>query len=379
MSRKKLLLVTTVPDTFSAILSGQPRFLGQFFDLVVVSSDACRLNDFALGEGVDSLCVPMVRGINPLADIVSIFKMIRVIMQTKPDVIHSYTPKAGLVAMLSAWLCRVPARVHTFTGLIFPTQKGFKKRLLIWVDRLICMCATKVVPEGAGVLADLKRYRITDKPLGVIGFGNIAGVDTQYFSRDSEDILLKAQALRLQVGQPRFVYCFVGRLNRDKGVRELVQAFLSLHGDVALLLIGGDDLEAPIDDDTRQLIESAANVHALGFLSDIRPALAVSDVLVLPSYREGFPNVVLQAGAMELPVIASDISGCNEAVTPGYNGWLVPAKDDVALADAMLQALDRSSSELKTMGHNARQRVLERFERAQHWARMKSFYEELPC
>lgn len=379
MSRKKLLLVTTVPDTFSTILRGQPRFLGQFFDLVVVSSDGYRLNDFALSEGVDSLSVPMVRGINPFADIVSIFKMIRVIAQIKPDVIHSYTPKAGLVAMVSAWLCRVPARVHTFTGLIFPTQTGFKKRLLIWVDRLICACATKIVPEGAGVLADLKSYRITDKPLSVIGFGNIAGVDTRYFARDAEGVLLKAQELRTQIGRPGFIYCFVGRLNRDKGVRELVQAFSSLHGDVALLLVGGDDPEAPIDMDTRLLIESASNIHALGFMSDIRPALAASDVLVLPSYREGFPNVVLQAGAMELPVIASNISGCNEAVTPGYNGWLVPAKDVGSLADAMTQALEGSANELKIMGNNARQRVLERFERAEHWARMKSFYEGLPC
>lgn len=379
MSRRKLLLVTTVPETFSGILRSQPRFLSQFFDLTVVSSDGNRLSEFAHSEGVDSMIVPMVRGINPLADIISIFKMIRVIRQAKPDIVHSYTPKAGLVAMVSARLCRVPARVHTFTGLIFPTQRGFKKHLLIWVDRLICVCATKVVPEGAGVLADLQSYRITDKLLSVIGFGNIAGVDTRYFTRDAEGVLLKAQELRTQIGRPGFIYCFVGRLNRDKGVRELVQAFSSLHGDVALLLVGGDDPEAPIDMDTRLLIESASNIHALGFMSDIRPALAASDILVLPSYREGFPNVVLQAGAMELPVIASNISGCNEAVTPGYNGWLVPAKDVGSLADAMTQALDGSANELKIMGNNARHRVLERFERAEHWARMKSFYEGLPC
>lgn len=377
MEKQKLLLVTTVPDTFISILNGQPGYLREFFDVILASSDDGRLVEFARLEGVQTHHVPMVRGINPFVDLCSIFGMVSLLLKIKPDVVHSYTPKAGLVSMLSAWICRVPVRVHTFTGLIFPTQTGLKQRLLIWIDRLICSCATRVVPEGQGVRANLRLYRITDKPLNVIGHGNIAGVDTDYFRPDREDVQEAAKVLRDRMSGSRFAFCFVGRLNRDKGIRELVQAFSRLPKDVSLLLVGGDDPVASIDDETRKLIRASANIHSLGFLRDIRPALAASDVLVLASYREGFPNAVLQAGAMWLPVIATDISGSNEAITAGLNGWLVPPADIDALYVAMDSALALPKESLLAMGQRARQRIAERFERTEHWKRMQRFYQEL--
>jgi glycosyltransferase involved in cell wall biosynthesis len=377
MGKTKLMLVTTVPDTFISILNGQPGYLRGFFDVTLVSTDDGRLVEFGRLEGVKTYHIPMVRGINPFADLHSVFRMVGLLCRSKPDVVHSYTPKAGLVSMLSGWICRVPIRVHTFTGLIFPTQTGFKQRLLIWIDRLICYCATRVVPEGQGVLTDLCQYRITNKPLNVIGHGNIAGVDTGYFRPDHDDVLKAAKVLRDRLDGSRFVFCFVGRLNRDKGIRELVQAFSRLPKDVSLLLVGGDDPVASIDDETRKLIRSSVNIHSLGFMGDIRPALAASDLLVLASYREGFPNAVLQAGAMRLPVIATDIGGCNEVITPGLNGWLVQPADADALYAAMNTALALPKEALLVMGQSARQRIAERFERTEHWERMRRFYQEL--
>jgi glycosyltransferase involved in cell wall biosynthesis len=321
----------------------------------------------------------MTRGINVFKDIVSIIEMIGLLKKIRPNLIHSYTPKAGLVAMFSAWFCRIPVRIHTFTGLIFPSTRGLKKKTLIWVDRLICACATHIIPEGLGVRKDLENFRITRKPLLVIGYGNIAGVDTAYFSPMASGVLESATELRrkLAIEPEDFLFCFVGRLNKDKGLAELMCAFRELPSIANLVLVGGVDPTAPVDAATLAAIKSHPRVHQLGFLKDIRPALRAADVLVLPSYREGFPNAVLQAGAMELPVIATDINGCNEVIEPGYNGWLVPPRDAQTLSDAMRQAMQTSVHVRREMGQQARIRVEQRFERQQHWERMVAFYQEV--
>jgi glycosyltransferase involved in cell wall biosynthesis len=370
-----LLLVSNIPWIFSTTLIGQPGYLRQFYDVSVASSNDGTLLEYGSYENIETHDVPMIRGINPFADLRSIFHMVKLIRRLRPEIVHSYTPKAGLVSMLSAWMCRVPVRIHTFTGLIFPTQTGFKQQLLIWIDRLICACATMVVPEGLGVRNDLRRYKITGKPLNVIGYGNIAGVDTSVFSPGIPSVQVDSEELCSR-SDGGFVFCFVGRINRDKGIRELVQAFARLPKKACLLLVGWEDPEAPVDDDTKEIIRRSENIISLGFMRDIRPALAASDVLVLPSYREGFPNVVLQAGAMCLPVIASDISGCNEVIEPGMNGWLVPPKDSDALYSAMQCAMDLQREAISEMGKRARMRIVERFERNEHWERMRRFYNE---
>lgn len=378
-SRPHLTLVTTVPDTMAVILGGQPRYLSQPFNLSLVTSPGDLLPRIEAQEGLSVTTVPMVRGINLLKDLVSVCLMVRTLLRQRPNLVHSYTPKAGLVTMLAAWLCRVPVRVHTFTGLIFPTARGLKRQVLIWVDRLICACATHVVPEGEGVKRDLQRYRITSKPLQVIGHGNIAGVDTSHFSPDVSDVRTAAAALkeRLALAPSSMIFCFVGRLNQDKGITELYQAFAALPAQAHLLLVGGLDNSAPIPLSLQTALEGHPRVHGLGFMDDIRPALSLANVLVLPSYREGFPNVVLQAGAMGLPVIATDINGCNEVVEPGFNGWLVPARDAKALQEGMQAAMQTPGSERINMGQRARERIKARFERTEHWQRMEHFYREL--
>lgn len=373
---KRLLIVTTVPETLAFILRQQPEFLGRHFDVSLVCSDGPELAVVAVEEGVPVQVVPMERGISPLKDLVSVWKMVLLLRREKPDIVHSYTPKAGLVAMLAAWLCGVPVRIHTFTGLIWPTATGWRRKLLMAVDRLLCACATHIVPEGNGVKQDLTLGRITAKRLQVIGYGNIAGVDIEYFSPSDDSLRHAADELRSSFSiQPSdLVFVFVGRLNQDKGLKELVGAFEQLTGNCRLLVVGGNDSSAPLDQTVLQRLQNHPRVHCLGFLRDIRPALLMADVLVLPSYREGFPNVVLQAGAMELPVLATDISGCNEAIEPGLNGWLVPPRDIHALATAMSSILELPRGDLRQMGRAARMRIVERFERQAHWRRMLEFY-----
>lgn len=375
----RILISTTVPETLATILKNQPRYLASHFQVVLATSPGKTFAQVERNEGLVIHPVQMTRGISVLRDVLSVARMVRVLLRVKPELAHSYTPKAGLVVMLAAWLCCVPVRIHTFTGLIFPTSSGFRQRLLIWVDRLICACATHVVPEGLGVKADLEAFGITRKPLRVIGYGNIGGVDTTYFSAAAPGLVDAALALRqrLLVGPENFLFCFVGRLNRDKGLFELMGAFGLMPATAHLLLVGGVDETAPIDAATLLAIESHPRVHQLGFLDDIRAALHAASVLVLPSYREGFPNVVLQAGAMGLPVIATDINGCNEVIKPGRNGWLVTPRDVNSLRAAMHQAMQVSTDVLREMGRQSQALIQQRFERSEHWARMVVFYQEL--
>lgn len=368
MKCDKILIVTTIPATLTSVLSGQPRSLNEVFEVGCVSSPGEHLELVAQDEGVPVWSVPMHRGISPFRDLIAIFRFWLLLRRLRPDIVHSYTPKAGLVAMVSSLLSGVPCRIHTFTGLIFPTSSGIKRKLLIWIDKLICVCATKVVPEGKGVKKDLQNYKITRKPLALIGSGNIAGVDTKhfapgdYYSRSVPEV-------------PGFVFCFVGRLNKDKGVDELVSAFLKLPGDCSLFLIGRIDEVSPVARETLALIRESSNIYMVGNQDDVRPFMARADVLVLPSYREGFPNVILEAGAMSMPVIATDISGCNELIVPAWNGWLVPPRSVYHLEQAMLEAKNCNPAAIKLMGQNARQKVVASFERKSYQNTLVGFYD----
>jgi glycosyltransferase involved in cell wall biosynthesis len=375
----RLMIVTTVPETLATILRHQPRHLSRSFEVHLVTSCGPLLTNVVEEEHAQVAIVPMVRGIHPLRDIRAIASMLRVVRRVKPDIIHSYTPKAGLVAMVAGLINRVPVRVHTFTGLIFPTAVGLKRLVLMAVDRVIACGATHVVPESQGVLRDLQEHRITRKRLEVIGYGNIAGVDTAWFHRDAPGVQSAAKQLRkfLQLKADDFVFCFVGRINRDKGISELLAAFDRLPSNAHLIVVGAVDNTAPVSNEASQLLASHARVHALGFLDDVRPALCVSHALVLPSYREGFPNVVLQAGAMGLPVIATDVSGSNEVVEPSFNGWVVPVRQVPPLAAAMIECMNQSGLRREKMGRNARMRVQERYERRTYLQELERFYERV--
>jgi glycosyltransferase involved in cell wall biosynthesis len=374
MPPPKLVIVTTVPITLTGILANQPKFLTEHFAVSIISSPDEELKQVEITENVPTYSVAMQRGISPLNDLISLFKMIKQLRNLKPEIVHSYTPKAGLITMLAGITCRVPIRVHTFTGLIFPTSTGIKQKILIWIDRLICACATTIIPEGNGVKQDLINYGITKKELKVIGHGNIAGVDTDYFNRDVVINEGTNSKLRIQLNLPKdaFLFCFVGRFTQDKGFSELIAGFNQLPKNAHLVLVGEMDKRIPLPSDMIKALKQHSRIHNLGWQNDIRPALTISDVLVLPSYREGFPNTPLQAGAMKLPCIVSDINGCNEIITSYVNGWIIPPKDSVALEQAML--LSMSCPNIKRMGINARVLVQDKFERHLHWQNMLQFY-----
>lgn len=373
--KKKVIRISTIPMSLDVLLQGQLRMLAEHYEVVGVSSPGADLEKVEKREGIRTLAVPMERKIAPFKDLVSLIRLIRLFHREKPWMVHSITPKAGLLAMMAAWICRVPVRVHLFTGLVFPTTTGLKQKILMATDKLTCACATRVIPEGKGVKRDLEQFNITSKPLEIIGNGNINGIDLDYFARTTE-VEEKAQAYRKK---DTTTFCFVGRMVRDKGINELVVAFEKLHQahpDTRLLLVGPfEDALDPVLPETKRVIEQHAAIEWMGWQKDIRPFLAASDVFVFPSYREGFPNVVIQAGAMGLPCLVTDINGCNEIIEEGVNGCIIPSQDQQALYEAMEKLLDTELRE--TLRQQARPQIANRYERKVLWKELLQFYRSL--
>lgn len=376
-NKPRLVICTTVPDTLAYILAGQPRFLSAHFDVSLISSPAPLLTEYAAQEGVKAYAVPMARGISIWRDLKALWLMYCQLRQLKPDIVHSYTPKAGLICALAGFLCRTPVRIHTFTGLLFPTATGGRQWLLKTLDKLVCRLNTRIVPESRGVQKELRK--ISSHVGDLIGDGNIAGVDLQYFSAALADVQSAAAQLTAEYRLQRRTMLYLGRLNVDKGLLELTQALAALPAASRpdLLLVGGDDTEAPLPAALKAQLLALPGVHWLGFRQDVRPALLAADFLVLPSYREGFPNVILQAAALGKPSLCSDISGCNEFIRDSDNGWLVPPRDAAMLQRKIAQICALDDATIQAVGHNARLVVQHRFERQGHWQRLLKFYQEL--
>ncbi|WP_312287090.1 glycosyltransferase family 4 protein [Chryseobacterium gleum] len=379
----KVIRTSTIPLSLNVLLKGQLKFLSEFYEIVGISSEGQLLDEVKQREGIQTIGVDMERGISPVKDLASLYRLYKVLKKEKPVIVHSITPKAGLLTMLAGKIAGVPIRIHTFTGLIFPTRKGVVQKLLIGMDRLLCKSATHIYPEGHGVKKDLIDYKITSKPLKVIANGNVNGIDLNYFSpgQVSEDqkMLLKKE---LKIEDSDFVFVFVGRLVGDKGINELIKAFSAFNKNEnqhhsKLLLVGPleQDLD-PLSPDTLKEIETNRDIISVGFQKDVRPYFAISDALVFPSYREGFPNVVMQAGAMELPSIVSDINGCNEIIIENQNGVIIPVKDSERLQKEMEKMIsDRDYYE--ALKKNARPMIEDRFEQSVIWNAILSEYNKL--
>lgn len=374
--KPKLIRTSTVAMSLDFLLKGQLAFLNQQYEVVAVSGEDEHLRTVAEREKVRTIAVTMQRNISPLQDLISLWKLYILFKKEKPGIVHSITPKAGLLSMLAAKLAGVPVRIHTFTGLIFPSKTGFLQKVLIIMDRLLCACATHIYPEGQGVKNDLIQYKITCKLLKVIANGNVNGIDTTYFSKELVSTQ-EQETLRGKLGikENDFVFVFVGRLVGDKGINELVAAFSQLPtSNFQLLLVG--PLESnldPLKSETLKVIESNSNIISVGFQLDVRLYYSISDCLVFPSYREGFPNVVLQAGAMGLPTIVTDINGSNEIITEGENGTIIPAKNTELLLEAM-KKMRNDSAFYRQLQTNARPMIVSRYEQQLVWEALLEEY-----
>ncbi len=374
----KIIRATTVPMSLDAFCKGMLQELSGKYEVVALSSPGEEMEVIAEREGIRTIEVPMERHISFLKDIVSLWRLIWVFRRERPTMVHSMTPKAGLLCMMAAWMTHVPVRVHTFTGLVFPTATGLKRKILMATDWLTCACATHIIPEGEGVKCDLLNNGITKKPMRVLGYGNVRGVDMEYWSRRKEVMdIVTQKALKSQT----FTFLFVGRIVRDKGIDELCAAFDKLSGlaEVRLVMVGPyeDELD-PISERSREIIKKNPNIECVGpkIGDELLAYYAAADCFVFPSYREGFPNTVLEAGAMGLPSIVTDINGSREIIIPRKNGVIIPPRDANALFQAMLDMM-RDKTARERMTAHARQKITSRYEQSYVRQCLYNFYDEI--
>ncbi len=383
--KSKLIRTSTVALSLDVLIKGQLDYLNQFLEVIAISGEDNHLHNIKQREKVKTISVKMVRKISVFQDLNSLIKLYIIFKAEKPQIVHSITPKAGLLSMLAAKFSGVPIRIHTFTGLIFPSKRGFMQKLLIQMDRILCWAATNIYPEGKGVKQDLINYKITKKPLKVLANGNVNGIDIQYF--DPTLLATNRNSIRQELNIPEdtFVFIFVGRLVGDKGINELVEAFIRIENKEKraenkkqrLLLVGPLETELdPLKTETLHAIENNSNIISVGYQQDVRPYFAAADALAFPSYREGFPNVVMQAGAMGLPSIVTDINGCNEIIINRVNGLIIPPKNSEALAKAMRLLMEDRNLYQHLQG-NARAQITNRYEQQQIWDALLEEYQML--
>lgn len=392
---KKLIRITTIPLSLDKLLGEQLTYVNQFYEVTAISADRKELERIAAKYGVKNHHVEMTRTISPFKDVVAVWQLYHFLRKAKPAMIHSHTPKAGIIAMMAGWLAGVPHRLHTVAGLPLLERAGPKRKLLNHIEKLTYRLATKVYPNSFELQKIIVQANFcVPEKMKVIGQGSSNGIDTDHFSPIQISIA-KQDELRAQLGLSKddFVFIFVGRLVKDKGITELITAFKNLQSVIArkndeaapnnkhptactpkLLLVGPLEQHLdPLCSETLQEIENNPDIFSVGFQEEVRPYFALSNALVFPSYREGFPNVVLQSLAMELPAIVTDINGCNEIITHQQNGLIVPVKDTKALEQAMEELIINSA--LYQRLKNTARKSIAPYEQQKVWNALLEEYE----
>lgn len=358
MSRRpSILFAVTVPFSW-VFCRGMLRYLESTgFSTIMVSGPGKLLNETSISEGAANVAVPMEREIRPLCDLVSLRRLYRAMRAARPEIVDASTPKAGLLGLMAAMLAGVPCRIYTLRGLRMETATGLKRVVLRLAERVACACAHRVVPVSESLrLRAIELKLVSPEKTCLLGYGDCS-VDTERFTpkiRNSEQVSRLRQALRLTGKET--VIGFVGRFVKDKGIRELVDAFRELSAsrpDLRLLLVGDFEHGDPVEVEVRRYIESTPTILRPGFVDDTAPYYALIDVFVLPTYREGFPGVPLEAQASEVPVVTTNATGAVDSVQNGVTGLVVPVKDAKALSTA-IDILLRSPEMRADMGRAGR-------------------------
>lgn len=354
--------------SLNKLLNGQWEYFKDYYSITAVSSNKKELEKFREHFNTSYHEIPLTRKITPFHDLYCIFKLYCFLRKEKPKIVHTQTPKAGLVGMIAAFLARVPVRMHDVVGLPLMEKRGLKFYILYYVEKLTYACAHVIYPNSSG----LKDYMlninlVSSSKAKVIAHGSSNGIDVSHFSKKhysaaSKKIFQK----KWNLDPSDFVFLFVGRLVGDKGINELILAFDKLSkqkSDLKLMLVGTyEEALDPLKNDTLEKIKVNSQIIYAAYQEDVRAFYAYTSCFVFPSYREGFPNVVLEATAMELPCIVTDINGSNEIIFNDYNGLVIPKKDPNKLQDAMYKVYADETFR-NSIVVNARKGVEEKFEK----------------
>lgn len=380
--KKKIVRITTIPGSLKVLLKEQLRFINNHYEVIGISSEGSSLDDVSRNEGIRTIPVNMTRTITPLKDLKALYQLYRVLKREKPQIVHTHTPKAGTLGMIAAKLAGVPHRLHTIAGLPLLEATGFKRKLLNAVEKLTYSCATLVLPNSFAMQDIVINEKFCKKEkLKVIGNGSSNGIDTEHYDK-TQVLTEKIDSIKkeLNIDISDTVFLFIGRVVKDKGINELVNAFDNVnkvHPNTKLLIVGARENNLdPIEETTLSIIKSNDNILETGNVMDIRPFVAVSDIFTFPSYREGFPNVVLQASCMEMPCIVSNINGCNEIITNNLNGLIIPPKNSIKLEEAMLYLMNDPKI-AEELASNARPNIIEKYKREIVWNELLKLYNNL--
>lgn len=377
--KPKLIRITTIPSSLKGLLKGQLKFMSQHFNVTGISSPGVALEEVRKNEGVRVIAIPIERKPNPIKDIISLFRLYKFFCKEKPNIVHTHTPKAGMVGMIASYFAGVPIRLHTVAGLPLMTRKGLTKKILVAVEWLTYKFANKVYPNAHGLKKHIEELGIvSNRKLKVIANGSSNGIDLSLFDPETiSDTEIENIKRQYNIFPSDFLYICIGRIVKDKGINELAQAFKKLcpkYPQVKLLILGRfeDNLD-PIKPEIKQYLQTSDRVILAGYQTDIRPFLKLANVFVHPSYREGFPNVVMQACAFNKPAVVTDINGSNEIIQNRVNGLVVPVADAELLEEAMTE-LYLDPEQLQRYAKNNRQIMEQKFARPFVWNEILSEY-----
>lgn len=367
---KKIAFITASPETISSFLLAYISALAEKYEIHVVTNLSGITAIRGLPENIIVHDVNIARNPDVLCDMRALYALYKLFKTQKYDVIHSFTPKAGLLSQISGFLSQTNYRFHTFTGQVWATKSGLSRLALKFLDKITATLTTYSLVDSPSQ----QQFLIEEKLLNhqnskVLAQGSISGVNIEKFTY-SENIKIQLRELHNIVNED-FVFLFVGRLKIDKGVPELLKAFNKLQAThtAKLLLIGSDE------DNLTPLFTHIENIHYLGFKTNISDYYSMADVLCLPSHREGFGNVIIEAASCKLPAIASNIYGLCDAVADDHSGLLHTVKDEDSILSCMKKLMDNPQS-LSNMRENARLRVENTFDEMLLVQEFIAFYDE---
>lgn len=378
---KTIVHITTIPESLYVFFDGQFMYLqNSGFNVIAISSPGKWLDTFSKREQVQVFGLELTRKITPFKDILTIYRLCRLLHRLKPDIVHAHTPKGGLLGTVAAWLVRVPIRIYQIHGLPFMTASGLKKTILTATEIVACALANRVLCVSNSLMNFVVARNIcAPQKIKTLVNGTINGINSK--SKFNPDSFSAQQKSDIKAGYnlspDSLVIGFVGRIVRDKGIIELCTAWKTLRDEfpnVELLLVGPFEKSTyPLPGDIMEFLQNDDRIHVTGMLLDTVPAYAVMDILVLPTHREGFGLAAIEASAMNIPVVATNIPGCVDAVSDGVTGTLVPPYDTEDLCTALRNYL--LSPQLRhAHGTAGRKRALTEFSQEKMWEAVRDEY-----
>lgn len=379
---KKIIRITTAPMALRYLLSGQMKYIrANGFDVVMISSNGEEREALIEREGCLHIIVPLTRKITPFTDLVCLYRLIKIFRQEKPDIVHTHTPKAGLLGMLAAKITGVKIRIHTVAGLPLMTKIGLKLLLIKKMEKLTYWCANHVWPNSMSLLRYIKAEKlVAEKKLKLIGNGSSNGINIERF--DLAKIKIHAEEIKRNIhyNAENFYLLYVGRIVKDKGIVELITAFKSLkqqYPQLKLILLGKFEMELdPLPHYIYMEIKTNPDIIYVGFTPHVEYYISLAHLFIFPSHREGFPNVLLQAGLLKVPIICSEIVGNIDIVEDDVTGTLFSAGNVEEIKKKVIFAIN-SPEAIKEMSEKLYEKIIYLYKQEIVWKLILEEYNKL--